>query len=82
MGVLHEAVVVGPWHADVHVVVPRDETSVAYGSEHRAGPAVVAQTMLATHVVDLQQDLQDVLVQFVYIVSSQMIIENMCDMRK
>ena len=69
-GVLHEAVVVGPRHTNVHVVVPRNETAVAHGPQHRARPAVVAQAVFAAHTVHPQQYLQDVAVQFVNVVCS------------
>ena len=50
--VLYKAVVVGPRHVDVNVVVPWNESLVPYGAEHGAARHIVAQTVCAAHGVE------------------------------
>jgi hypothetical protein len=64
----HETVVVRTGHADVHVVVPGDETLVADGSQHGACPTVVSDVVRLTYTVYRQQDLQNVPMEGFYIV--------------
>jgi hypothetical protein len=47
-----ELIVVGAWHRDVKVVIPGDESVMAYGSYHRTSPDVIAQAMLPASSVD------------------------------
>ena len=68
MGVHHETVVVGTRHADVHIVVPRDETFVTDGAQHRARPTVVSDVVRLTDSVYRQKYLQNMLVECIYIV--------------
>ena len=57
-GVGDEAVVVGAWHGDVHVVVPGDEACVAHGPEHGACGGVPAQAVFAAHFLELPEQFQ------------------------
>ena len=66
----HEAVVVGARHADVHIVIPRNETLVPHGTQHGASPTIVADVVFAANTIYSKQDLQDVSVQRFYIVRS------------
>ena len=51
VGMRHEAVVVRAGHADVHVVIPWDESLVAYGAQHGTSPEIVAQLVFATDLI-------------------------------
>ena len=46
-----ELLIVRARHADVHVVVPGNESLMAHSPEHGACPQVVAQVVLAAHTV-------------------------------
>ena len=68
VGMGHETVVVGTGHADVHVVVPGDEALMPHGAQHGARPAVVSDVVLSTDTVYRQKDLQNMLMECLYIV--------------
>ena len=68
VGMHHETVIVWTGHADVHVVVPRNEALVADGSQHRARPTVVSDVVRLTNTVYRQEYLQNMLMECFYIV--------------
>lgn len=70
-----EEVVVGARHGNVYVVVPRDESAVAYGSEHGTCPYRVVQVVLFAHRVDGKQYLQDACMEGADVVSCHISVE-------
>ena len=68
LGMRHQQVVVPARHADVEVVVPWDEPLVAHGSQQGACNDVIAQSMLAAHLMDAYKDAQDAQLQWPYVV--------------
>ena len=63
-----EFLVIRPRHCNVYVVVPGDKSVVANGSEHRAGPYIIGQLMLAARGVDGSQNGKRAPVKFGYII--------------
>ena len=61
-GMFHKVVVVRTRHTDVHVIIPGNKTLMPYRTQHGSCPTVIADMMLAAHLVNLQQNLQDMFV--------------------
>jgi hypothetical protein len=63
-----EPLVVGPWHGDVGIIVPRDEPSVTHGTQHTSIGKIVRDAMFATHLIHSQQYRQDMLLHLFYLI--------------
>lgn len=52
LGYLNEGIEEWPRNAEVHIIVPRDESTMPYGSQHRTAQHIIRQLMASANGIE------------------------------